>query len=584
MPRITKVLIANRGEIAVRVIRAAKDSGITSVAVYADQDRDARHVKLADEAYALDGATSADTYLRIDKLLSIAKRSGADAVHPGYGFLAENADFARQVIDAGLVWIGPSPEAIEKLGDKVSARHIAEKVGAPLAPGTLNPVSGAQEVLDFVEIHGLPVAIKAAFGGGGRGLKVARTRDEIPELFESATREAIAAFGRGECFVEKYLDQPRHVETQCLADSFGTVVVISTRDCSLQRRHQKLVEEAPAPFLSAAQNDLLYTSSKAILKEVGYVGAGTCEFLVAKDGTISFLEVNTRLQVEHPVSEEVTGIDLVREQFRIAEGGTLDYDDPVPEGHSFEFRINGEDPGLGFLPSPGPVNTLRFPGGPGVRVDSGVTTGDVISGSFDSLLAKLIVTGSSREDALERSRRALDEFEVTGLPTVLPFHRKIVRDPAFTSSPFAVYTRWIETDFVNDIEPWSGSLPDATARAARQSIVVEVGGKRIEVSLPARLGRAAASETLGTAPKRRSGAGTVVAASGASIKAPMQATVVKIAVGEGDSVVKGDLVVVLEAMKMEQPIFAHRDGIVGRINTEVGATVSSGFVLLDIAE
>ncbi len=583
MPRITKVLIANRGEIAVRVIRAAKDSGIASVAIYADQDREARHVKLADEAYALDGATSADTYLRIDKVLSIARRAGADAVHPGYGFLAENAEFARAVTDAGLIWIGPSPDAIDKLGDKVSARHIAEKVGAPLAPGTLNPVSGADEVLDFVDTHGLPVAIKAAFGGGGRGLKVARTREEIPELFESATREAIAAFGRGECFVEKYLDRPRHVETQCLADAEGTVVVISTRDCSLQRRHQKLVEEAPAPFLSDEQNALLYSSSKAILKEVGYVGAGTCEFLVAQDGTISFLEVNTRLQVEHPVSEQVTGIDLVREQFRIAEGGTLDYGDPVAEGHSFEFRINGEDAGRGFLPSPGPVHALRFPGGPGVRVDSGVTTGDVISGAFDSLLAKLIVTGSSREDALERSRRALDEFEIAGLPTVLPFHRKIVRDPAFTSSPFSIYTRWIETEFVNDIEPWSGSLEDVAAAAPRQSIVVEVDGKRIEVTLPARLGPGAASTSLGAAPRRRSGASAVVTATGDSVKAPMQATVVKLAVAEGDAVVKGDLVLVLEAMKMEQPIVAHKDGVIARLAASVGATVASGFVLLDIA-
>jgi acetyl-CoA/propionyl-CoA carboxylase biotin carboxyl carrier protein len=584
MSRITKVLVANRGEIAVRVIRAAKDSGITSVAVYADQDRDARHVKLADEAYALDGATSADTYLRIDKVLSIARRSGADAVHPGYGFLAENAEFARAIIEAGLTWIGPSPDAIEKLGDKVSARHIAEKVGAPLAPGTLNPVSGAQEVLDFVDIHGLPVAIKAAFGGGGRGLKVARTREEIPELFESATREAIAAFGRGECFVEKYLDQPRHVETQCLADAFGKVVVISTRDCSLQRRHQKLVEEAPAPFLTDEQNALLYSASKAILQEVGYLGAGTCEFLVATDGTISFLEVNTRLQVEHPVSEEVTGIDLVREQFRLAEGGALDYDDPIAEGHSFEFRINGEDPGRNFFPAPGPVHALRFPGGPGVRVDSGVTTGDVISGAFDSLLAKLIVTGSSREDALERSRRALDEFEVAGLPTVLPFHRKIVRDPAFTSSPFSIYTRWIETDFVNDIEPWSGSLADAAAAPARQTIVVEVDGKRIEVSLPARLGAASggASATLGAAPKRRGGAGAVVTATGDSVKAPMQATIVKLAVAEGDTVVKGDLILVLEAMKMEQPIAAHKDGVIANVNAAVGETVSSGYLLLDI--
>jgi len=583
MARITKVLIANRGEIAVRVIRAARDSGIASVAVYADQDRDARHVKLADEAYALDGATSADTYLVIDKILSVARRSGADAVHPGYGFLAENAAFAQAVIDAGLIWIGPSPDAIEKLGDKVSARHIAEKVGAPLAPGTLNPVSGAQEVLDFVDVHGLPVAIKAAFGGGGRGLKVARTREEIPELFESATREAIAAFGRGECFVEKYLDEPRHVETQCLADAHGNVVVISTRDCSLQRRHQKLVEEAPAPFLTDEQNAQLYSSSKAILKEVGYLGAGTCEFLVAKDGTISFLEVNTRLQVEHPVSEEVTGIDLVREQFRLAEGGVLDYEDPKPQGHSFEFRINGEDPGLNFMPAPGPVNVLRFPGGPGVRVDSGVTTGDVISGAFDSLLAKLIVTGSSREDALERSRRALDEFEVAGLPTVLPFHRKIVRDPAFTSEPFSVYTRWIETDFVNDIEPWSGSLADTAGPAQRHSVVVEVDGKRVAVSLPTKLLPSSGAVSNAPAPKRR-GAGSVSAATGDSVKAPMQATIVKLAVAEGDKVVKGDLIVVLEAMKMEQPIAAHKDGTVTSINAEVGATVSSGHVLLNIAD
>jgi acetyl-CoA/propionyl-CoA carboxylase biotin carboxyl carrier protein len=583
MARITKVLIANRGEIAVRVIRAARDSGIASVAVYADQDRDARHVKLADEAYALDGATSADTYLVIDKILSVARRSGADAVHPGYGFLAENAAFAQAVMDAGLIWIGPSPDAIEKLGDKVSARHIAEKVGAPLAPGTLNPVSGAQEVLDFVDIHGLPVAIKAAFGGGGRGLKVARTREEIPELFESATREAIAAFGRGECFVEKYLDQPRHVETQCLADAHGNVVVISTRDCSLQRRHQKLVEEAPAPFLTDEQNKQLYDSSKAILKEVGYLGAGTCEFLVAKDGTISFLEVNTRLQVEHPVSEEITGIDLVREQFRLAEGGVLDYPDPVPLGHSFEFRINGEDPGLNFMPAPGPVHVLRFPGGPGVRVDSGVTTGDVISGAFDSLLAKLIVTGATRADALERSRRALDEFEVAGLPTVLPFHRKIVRDPAFTSEPFSIYTRWIETDFDNDIEPWSGSLLDTAAPAARHSVVVEVDGKRVSVSLPKKLMPSSGGVSNAPAPKRRGG-GAVSTITGDSVKAPMQATIVKLAVAEGDKVVKGDLIVVLEAMKMEQPIAAHKDGTVTGINATVGTTVASGHLLLNIAD
>ncbi len=584
MPRITKILIANRGEIAVRVIRAARDSGITSVAVYADQDRDARHVTLADEAYALDGSTSASTYLVIEKILSVARRSGADAVHPGYGFLAENAEFARAVIAAGLTWIGPSPDAIEKLGDKVSARHIAEKVGAPLAPGTLNPVSGAEEVLAFVDEHGLPVAIKAAFGGGGRGLKVARTREEIPELFDSATREAVAAFGRGECFVEKYLDRPRHVETQCLADAHGTVVVISTRDCSLQRRHQKLVEEAPAPFLTDEQNALLYTASKAILREVGYVGAGTCEFLIAQDGTVSFLEVNTRLQVEHPVSEEVTGIDLVREQFRLAEGEAIGYGDPVAQGHSFEFRINGEDPGLNFMPSPGPVHVLRFPGGPGVRVDSGVTTGDVISGAFDSLLAKLVVTGSSRADALERSRRALDEFEVAGLPTVLPFHRAIVRDAAFTSDPFRVYTRWIETEFVNDLEPWSGSLTDAAPDAARTSVVVEVDGKRIEVGLPSRLVGAVPGSSLVPPPRRRGSSGAAATATGDSIKAPMQATIVKLAVSEGDRVVKGDLVLVLEAMKMEQPIAAHKNGVIANLAAAVGATVSSGHLLLDIRD
>ena len=584
MGRITKVLIANRGEIAVRVIRAAKDSGIATVAVYADQDRDARHVKLADEAYSLDGATSAETYLVIPKLLSVARRSGADAVHPGYGFLAENSEFAQAVIDAGLTWIGPSPAAIEALGDKVSARHIAEKVGAPLAPGTLNPVSGADEVLAFVDEHGLPVAIKAAFGGGGRGLKVARTREEVPELFESATREAVAAFGRGECFVEKYLDEPRHVETQCLADTHGNVVVISTRDCSLQRRHQKLVEEAPAPFLSQEQNDALYAASKAILREVGYVGAGTCEFLVAKDGTISFLEVNTRLQVEHPVSEEVTGIDLVREQFRVAEGGVIDYDDPEPQGHSFEFRINGEDPGLNFLPSPGPVHALRFPGGPGVRIDSGVTTGDVISGAFDSLLAKLIVTGSTREDALERSRRALDEFEVSGLPTVLPFHRKIVRDPAFADAPFSVYTRWIETEFDNDIEPWSGELAPAAAAVPRHNVTVEVDGKRVEVSLPTKLIPAAGGGTALAAPPPRRSAASVNTATGDSVAAPMQATIVKLAVAEGDTVVKGDLLLVLEAMKMEQPITAHKDGTVTGVNASVGATVSAGHVLLSISD
>ena len=589
VPRISKVLIANRGEIAVRVIRAARDSGIGSVAVYADQDRDAVHARLADEAYALGGTTSAETYLVIEKLLSVARRSGADAVHPGYGFLAENADFARAVIDAGLVWIGPSPEAIERLGDKVSARHVAEIAGAPMAPGTLNPVADASEVVAFADEHGLPVAIKAAFGGGGRGLKVARAREEIPELFDSATREAVAAFGRGECFVEKYLDKPRHVETQCLADAHGNVVVVSTRDCSLQRRHQKLVEEAPAPFLTSEQRDELYRASKAILKEVGYLGAGTCEFLIGQDGTVSFLEVNTRLQVEHPVSEEVTGIDLVREQFRLAEGGVLDYPDPEPRAHSFEFRINGEDAGRNFMPAPGPVRVFTQASGPGVRVDSGVQAGDEISGAFDSLLAKLIVTGATREEALERSRRALDEFEVAGLPTVLPFHRAIVRDPAFAPAngePFSIYTRWIETEWSGGVTPWSGEA-DAAPRTPeeRHSVVLEVEGKRVEVMLPSKLLLSPGARASRPAPKRASGghaaAGTP-AASGNAITAPMQATVVKIAVEEGAEVVKGDLVVVLEAMKMEQPLVAHRDGRIEGINATVGATVSSGTRLLSI--
>ncbi|MGI6879200.1 acetyl/propionyl/methylcrotonyl-CoA carboxylase subunit alpha [Microbacterium sp. gxy059] len=588
MPALRKVLVANRGEIAVRIIRAARDAGIASVAVYADQDRDALHVRLADEAYALDGTTSADTYLVADKLLSIARRSGADSVHPGYGFLAENAAFARAVIDDGLTWIGPSPEAIDALGDKVTARHVAEKVGAPLAPGTPGPVADASEVIAFADEHGLPIAIKAAYGGGGRGLKVARELDEVEEAFESATREAVAAFGRGECFVEKYLDRPRHVETQCLADSAGNVVVVSTRDCSLQRRHQKLVEEAPAPFLTEEQNRILYDASKAILREVGYVGAGTCEFLIGADGTISFLEVNTRLQVEHPVSEEVTGLDLVREQFRIAAGETLDYGDPEPVGHSFEFRINGEDAGRGFLPQPGPIHVFKAPGGPGVRVDSGVVQGDEVGGAFDSMLAKLIVTGRDRAQALERARRALAEFEVAGLPTVLPFHRVVVEDPAFTaeSGEFGVFTRWIETEFAGEIEPWDGQPEGPSEVESRHTVVVEVGGKRIEVSLPDHVAQPAArtGRPASVPPSRRSHQASSVSsgASGDALVSPMQATVVKVAVEEGQKVVKGDLVAVLEAMKMEQPLHAHKDGEVRSIDAPVGQTIGSGHRLLEI--
>jgi len=586
--KINKVLIANRGEIAVRIARAAKDAGILSVAVYADQDRDAMHVRLADEAYALNGTTGPETYLVVEKILAAAKKSGADAIHPGYGFLAENADFAQAVISAGLIWIGPSPAAIEQLGDKVSARHVAERAGAPLAPGTLNPVSGAEEVLQFVKQHGLPVAIKAAFGGGGRGIKVAYQESEVAELFDSATREAIASFGRGECFVEKFLEKPRHVETQCLADAYGNVVVISTRDCSLQRRHQKLVEEAPAPFLSAAQIERLYSSSKAILKEVGYQGAATCEFLIAQDGTISFLEVNTRLQVEHPVSEEVTGIDLVREQFRLAEGGRLDYADPEIKGHSFEFRINGEDAGRNFMPAPGSVHIFKAPSGPGVRVDTGVESGDEISGAFDSMIAKLIVTGATREEALARSVRALAELEVAGLPTVIPFHRKIVLEPAFIgnkeTNSFGIYTQWIETEWVNDIPAWTGLTEAQSEPAERNNLVVEVGGKRIEVSLPKRLLSSGRGAAPSHAPKRKSHShASAGAGSGNLIKAPMQSTVVKIAVAVGEAVQEGDLVLVLEAMKMEQPIIAHKSGTITSISAEVGVTVGAGTALLEIS-
>ncbi|MCF8529615.1 MAG: ATP-grasp domain-containing protein [Aquiluna sp.] len=586
--RIRKLLIANRGEIAVRIIRAAKDAGILTVAVYADGDRNAQHVKLADEAFALHGETAAETYLVSEKLISIAKRSGANAVHPGYGFLSENAQFAQAVIDAELIWIGPRPDSIEQLGDKVSARKVAESVGAPLAPGTINPVEEVSEVEEFVEKFGLPVAIKAAYGGGGRGIKIVREKSEIKELFESATREAIAAFGRGECFLEKYLDKPRHVETQCLADEHGNVVVVSTRDCSLQRRHQKLVEEAPAPFLTDEQIQKLYDSSKAILKAVGYVGAGTCEFLVAQDGTISFLEVNTRLQVEHPVSEEVTGIDLVREQFRIAEGGVLDYADPKVEGHSFEFRINGEDAGRGFLPAPGPIHVFYAPSGPGVRVDSGVVSGDVISGNFDSMVAKLIVTGKTRDEALARSRRALEEMQVLGLPTVLPFHREIVKHPAFIGEggKFGIYTRWIETEWDNNIEPWHGIAEDLPEPEVRHDVVVEVAGKRLEVSVPRRLLVGEIGSAAGHAPKRMKSAhsSSHTGAKGNSLVAPMQATVVKLAVAEGAAVEEGDLVAVLEAMKMEQPLTAHRKGTVSSIGVAVGATISAGTRILDILD
>ncbi|MGJ9425753.1 acetyl/propionyl/methylcrotonyl-CoA carboxylase subunit alpha [Nesterenkonia halotolerans] len=621
MTDFTKVLIANRGEIAVRVIRAAQDEGLAAVAVYADPDRDAVHVHMADEAYALGGATAAESYLSIPKILAAARSTGADAIHPGYGFLSENAEFAQAVIGAGLTWIGPSPKAIETLGDKVSARQIAEKVGAPLAPGTKEPVKDAKEVMRFAEKQGLPLAIKAAYGGGGRGIKVVREHDEIAELYESAVREAVSAFGRGECFIERFLDSPRHVETQCLADEHGNVVVVSTRDCSLQRRNQKLVEEAPAPFLSKAQTRQLYRSSKAILREAGYVGAGTCEFLIGQDGTISFLEVNTRLQVEHPVSEEVTGIDLVREQFRIARGERLGYEDPEIRGHSIEFRINGEDPGRNFMPAPGTLETFDLPTGPGVRVDSGVRAGETISGAFDSMIAKVIVTGATREQALRRSRRALKEMKVEGMPTVLPFHRAVLEDEAFApelavGSPssagtgtsaaaaapaldrfgrrraapadtFGVHTRWIETEFHNTIEPYNALMahPPHEQAGARESVVLEVNGKRVTVNLPAALAAGKlGGKPAGATKRRKMRSSGAAAVSGDDLTSPMQGTIVKVAAKDGAKVSEGDLVLVLEAMKMEQPITAHKAGRLKGLKAKAGSTVSAGEVVASIVD
>jgi len=594
--KITKVLVANRGEIAVRVIRAAKDAGLASVAVYAEPDADAPHVRLADEAFALGGQTSAESYLVFEKLLDAAEKSGANAIHPGYGFLSENADFAQAVIDAGLIWIGPSPQSIRDLGDKVTARHIAAKAKAPLVPGTAEPVKDADEIIAFAKEFGVPIAIKAAFGGGGRGMKVARTIEEIPELFDSATREAVSAFGRGECFVERYLDKPRHVEAQVIADTHGNVVVAGTRDCSLQRRFQKLVEEAPAPFLTDAQRKEIHESAKRICKEAGYYGAGTVEYLVGQDGLISFLEVNTRLQVEHPVTEETAGIDLVLQQFKIANGEALDItEDPTPRGHSFEFRINGEDAGRGFLPAPGPVLKFDPPTGPGVRLDSGVESGSVIGGQFDSMLAKLIVTGANRDEALARSRRALAEFDIEGLATVIPFHRAVVSDPAFIGDGegFTVHTRWIETEWDNKIEPFTGGAPlDEEEALPRQKVVVEIGGRRVEVSLPGDLaigngggGAAGAAGVIRKKPKaRKRGAQAGAAASGDSVTAPMQGTVVKVAVEEGQTVATGDLIVVLEAMKMENPVTAHKDGTITGLSVEAGTAVTQGTVLAEIKD
>ena len=580
-----RVLIANRGEIAVRIIRACKDHGIESVAVYSDEDRTSLHTQMADAAYSLHGTTATQTYLDIEKLIAVAKESGADAVHPGYGFLSENAHFAQAVIDAGLTWIGPPPDAIRALGDKVSARKIAAKAGAPLVAGTQDPVEGHEEVTAFAKEHGLPVAIKAAHGGGGRGLKVARTMEEIPELFASAVREAISGFGRGECFVERYLDKPRHVETQVLVDKQGHAVVVSTRDCSLQRRHQKLVEEAPAPFLTDDQRRQLYDSSKAILKEANYEGAGTCEFLIGQDGTISFLEVNTRLQVEHPVSEEVTGIDLVREQIRIASGEKLGYHDPIISGHSIEFRINGEDPGRNFLPAPGQLKVWKEPSGTGVRVDAGFKQGDVIGGNFDSLLAKLIVTGSTRKEAIERAKRALSEFQAEGIATALPFHRAVLNDVAFAPvdelQKFSIYTSWIENEFKNEIPQYKDSST-SSSEEERSSLVLELNGKRIEISMPNGLTSGGVKQKK--PPVARHQRTTLGSLDSDAVQSPMQGTVVKIAVKNGQSVSEGELLFVIEAMKMEQPISAHKAGVVSELSVEVGASVANGAVLLEIRD
>ncbi|AZA10832.1 acetyl/propionyl/methylcrotonyl-CoA carboxylase subunit alpha [Corynebacterium gerontici] len=586
--KITKVLVANRGEIAIRVIRAARDAGIASVAVYAEPDADAPFVAMADEAFALGGQTSAESYLVFDKILDAAKKSGADAIHPGYGFLSENGDFAEAVIDAGLIWIGPSPQSIRDLGDKVTARSIALRAEAPMAPGTKDPVKDADEVVAFAEEHGLPIAIKAAFGGGGRGMKVAYKMEEVADLYESATREAVAAFGRGECFVERYLDKARHVECQVVADMHGNVVVAGTRDCSLQRRFQKLVEEAPAPFLTDDQRKELHESAKRICKEAGYYGAGTVEYLVSSDGLISFLEVNTRLQVEHPVTEATTGLDLVREQFRIAEGKELHLkEDPKPRGHAFEFRINGEDAGSNFMPAPGKITKYIEPSGPGVRMDSGIVEGSVIGGQFDSMLAKLIVFGETREEALERSRRALSEYVIEGMPTVLPFHAHIVENPAFVGDgeKFDVYTKWIEEEWENPIEPYVDPEDvDEEESVPSQKVVVEIDGRRVEVALPGDLalggGNGAAKKK---AKKRRSG-GSKAAVSGDAVAAPMQGTVIKVNVEEGAEVNEGDTVVVLEAMKMENPVKAHKSGVVADLAVASGEGVTKGQVLLEIKD
>lgn len=571
---IRKVLIANRGEIAIRIARACRDYGVASVAVYADPDADALHVRAADEAWALHGVRPAETYLDIAKLLDIARRSGADAVHPGYGFLSERAEFARAVIGAGLTWIGPRPETIEALGDKVAARKIALQVGAPLVAGTAEPVQSAEEVIAFAKAHGLPIAIKAAFGGGGRGLKVAWKMDEVAELYDSAVREATAAFGRGECFVEQFLDRPRHIEAQVLADQHGQVVVVGTRDCSLQRRNQKLVEEAPAPFLTDAQRASIHRAAHAICEAAGYVSAGTVEFLLSRTGQISFLEVNTRLQVEHPVTEETTGVDLVVEQLRIADGLPLSFSEtPVPRGHSIEFRINAEDPGRGYLPTPGRIERFDAPGGPGVRLDSGVAAGSVIPGSFDSMMAKLIVTGATRAQALQRARRALAEFQIEGVASVLPFHRTVVQAPAFTAEQgLGVHTRWIETEMPQDFA--AATRPEPVLAQPLQRTWVEIDGKRVTLGLPASLLQGIAQTTAAPVPSPAAAA----PAQDGDVLAPMAGSLIAWKVADGEAVQAGAVIAVMESMKMESPITAPRAGCIAQ-QVAAGASLQAGQVI-----
>ena len=551
---IHKVLIANRGEIAVRIIRACRDYGIASVAVYADSDIDALHVKMADEAFGLGGNTPTLSYLNIEKLIEIAKKSGATMVHPGYGFLSERAEFARAVTDAGLIWIGPSAESIDVLGDKVKARHIALQVGAPLVVGTKDPVQDAREVVEFAHKHGLPIAFKAAFGGGGRGLKVAWKMHEVEELYHSAVREATAAFGRGECFLEQFLHNPRHIEAQVIADQHGHVVVVGTRDCSLQRRNQKLVEESPAPFISNEQQQQIIQASTDICRKANYVGAGTVEFLLSQEGTLSFLEVNTRLQVEHPVTEETAGIDLVIEQFRIAQGLPLSIKEtPKPRGHAFEFRINAEDPGNGFLPTPGTITQFDVPSGPGIRIDSGVTAGTTIPGTFDSLMAKLIVVGDTREQAIRRARRALAEFTIDGVASVLPFHRAVMDDADFCDE-FKVHTRWIETEFTAQIPPAKRMIPKDSQGLTRTFI--EIDGKRCELGLPAQL-FSGLSVNSAHQPKEATVANDM---SPDNVNAPISGILFNWLIPQGDNVTEGDVIGVMEAMKMEVQVLAHRSG------------------------